>query len=70
MECITEIGSGISLTLEQEDLLLQIGSRKVSISEVPDRVDVIKELIALGLIRFRIATFSWGSEFELERAIK
>ena len=57
------------LTRNQEDLLLQITSRKesVPVSEFPDRVDDIRELISRGFLRLRIATFPWGVEFELER---
>ncbi len=56
------------LTKNQEELLLQIASRKepVPVSEFPDRVDDIRQLISRGHLRLRIATFPWGAEFELE----
>jgi hypothetical protein len=56
------------LTRNQEDLLLEMASRKepVPISEFPDRVDDIRELISRGFLRLRIAAFPWGAEFELE----
>ena len=69
MEISSNVYAGSPLTKNQEDLLLQIASKKaesVPVSEFPDRIDDIRQLIARGLLRMRIVAFPWGVEFELE----
>jgi hypothetical protein len=63
METIQKIRS---LSKSQEELLRQVVSRRsVPLSEFPDKVDDMRDLIAKGRLRLRIVAYPWGLDFEL-----
>lgn len=54
------------LTKSQEELLqIVMNSRSVSVSEFPDRVEDMRELIAKGCVKLRIVAYTWGVDYEL-----
>ena len=63
VETIQKMGE---LTKSQEELLqIVMNERSVSVSEFPDRVQDMRELIVKGCIKIRIVSYSWGLDFEL-----
>jgi len=63
METIHET---VALTKSQEELLqFVLNARSVSVSEYPDRIQDMRELIAKGYVKIRIVSYSWGLDFEL-----
>jgi hypothetical protein len=54
------------LTKSQEELLqIVMNAHSVSVSEFPDRVEDMRELIAKGCVKLRVVNYPWGLDFEL-----
>jgi hypothetical protein len=63
METIQET---VVLTKSQEELLrIVMNARSVFVSEFPDRVQDMRELVAKGFVKIRIVSYPWGLDFEL-----
>ena len=63
METIQELGS---LTNGQEELLrIVTDACSVAVSEFPDRIEDMRELIAKGYVKLRVVNYPWGVDFEL-----
>ena len=57
-----------NLSAENLQLLDEISSNSpLAIEDVADRIDNVRVLIKLGLVRLIVVQSPWGTEFKLER---
>ena len=57
-----------NLSAENLQLLDEISSNSpLGIEDVADRIDNVRALIKLGLVRLIVVQSPWGTEFKLER---